>query len=597
MTAQDDRGSSAAGLEHEGHDVDPSPDKLEAAPTPTDVQFPDVARLELDRLLQQLRDRADDVLGTQDRLRGLLRANAAVAADLSLPVVLHRVAEAACELLGAGYAAIGVIGSDGQLEEFVHSGIPDEIVTRIGQLPRGHGILGMLIRDPTPLRLADLASHPASVGFPNDHPPMRSFLGVPIRVGDAVFGNLYVTERSGGAQFTAEDEQLAVALAVTAGGAIANARLFTESEQRRRWLLASGELTNQLLSADQPLVLITTTAALAAGADFATLAIPLGPDQLIVAAVSGPLAADLAERVAPLDASLAGRAIRTGKPGLVMDYRLEHPTIAVRVDIGPLIVVPLSAGERIRGALTLGRTADRAGFTETDLSMAASFATQAAIALELRDAGDAQLRLARVEDHDRIAADLHDHVIQELFALGMGLQGLASATDQPGHVARIVGYVDALDKVITTIRSTIFQMQTGHHNRAGLQARILDIATDHTPQLGYPPHVRFAGPLDLAVDEDLAADILAVIREAISNSARHAHATRLDISIALAGKVLILEITDNGRGLGTPTRSSGLANMRSRAERHDGTLIITTPDHGGTHLTWTANLPTPGHTT
>jgi signal transduction histidine kinase len=545
-----------------------------------------VERLELDSLLQQLRDRADDVLGTQSRLRGLLRANAAVAADLSLPVVLHRVAEAARDLLEARHAAIGVIGRDGQLEHFVPVGMPGEIVSR------GRGILGLPMpdTDPTPIRPAYLASHPGSAGFP----PGR-FLGVPVRVGEAVFGNLYVTERTDGGPFTAEDEQLATALAVAAGGAIANARLFTESEQRRRWLAASGELTNQLLSADteQPLTVITEQAATAAGADFATLALAHGDDQVIVAAVSGVLATDLAGRTAPSETSLCGHAIRTGKPALIADYRDESPAIAVSVEMGPLLVVPLAAGEHTRGALTLGRLADRAGFTETDLNMAASFATQAAVALELSDARDAHERLARAEDRDRIAGDLHDHVIQELFALGMGLQGLASVTDGPAHISRIVGYIDSLDHVISTIRGTIFQMQQPIvHDPTGLQARIVDIATQHTPQLGYTPQLRFAGPLDLAVTEGLAADVLAVIREAISNCARHAHATRLEISTALAHDLLTLEITDNGHGLGAPTRSSGLTSMRRRAEHHHGTLTITTPDQGGTHLTWTGNLPT-----
>ena len=557
------------------------------------LDFPDVARLELDSLLRQLRDRADDVLGTQGRLRGLLSANAAVAADLSLPVVLHRVAESARVLLDARYAAIGVIGGDRKLEQFVHAGMASELVTEIGELPLGRGILALLISHPTPIRLADLASHPAAAGFRPGHPPTGSFLGVPIRVGDAVFGHLYVTERSDGGEFSAEDEQLATALAVTAGSAIANARLFTESEQSRRWLQASAELTNRLLTAgtEQPLRVIARHAAAAAEADFAILALPHGDDQIIVAAVSGTPAAGLATRIAPMDTSLCGRAIRTGKPALIADYRDEDPAIAVSVATGPLLVVPLTAGEQIIGALALGRIADRPALTDMDLSMAASFAAQAAVALELSIARDAHQSGARAQDHERIAGDLHDHVIQELFALGLGLQGLASVTDRPAHVTRITGYIDSLDNVISAIRATIFEMQPSRHDRAGLQARILDIATEHTAQLGYTPQLRFTGPIDLAVDETLAADVLAVTREAISNCARHAQATRLVISIGLAHNLLTLEITDNGCGLGTPTRSSGLTNMRRRAEQRHGSLAITTPDHGGTHLAWSVNLP------
>ena len=555
------------------------------------LEFPGVARLELDFLLRELRDRAGDVIGVQGRLRGLLRANAAVTADLSLPVVLRCVAEAARDLLNARYAAIGVIGRDGQLEAFVHSGVPTATVDLIGHLPRGNGILGLLIRDPFSIRLNDLAAHPASSGFPPGHPPMRSFLGVPIRVGDAVFGNLYVAERTDGGQFSAEDEQLATALAVMAGGAIANARLFAESEQRRRWLVASAAVTNQLLAVgtEQPLSIVAEQALAAAEADFATLVLPHGDAEVIVAAGAGELATELVGRTTPLGDSPSGQAIRTGKATLVTDHGDSLTDLAL--DIGPLIVVPLTAENHARGALILGRLGGRTPFTEADLTMAASFAVQAVVALELVDSRNAQLQLSRMEDRDRIAADLHDHVIQELFAVGMGLQGLVSITEKPSQVARILEYITAIDQTISSIRTTIFGMRADSTDPSGLKAQILDIACQHTVQLGYSPNLRFAGPLDVAVTGALAADTLAVIREATSNCARHAHATRLDISIDLTNSLLLVEIIDNGRGMGTSSRSSGLSNMRRRAEAHRGTLSITTPARGGTHLTWTATTP------
>lgn len=579
-------------------DIDPASEEADSGHADGDrtregLEFPRVARLELDFLLRELRDRAGDVLGVQGRLRGLLRANAAVtAADLSLPVVLNCVVEAARDLLNARYAAIGVIGRDGQLEAFVHSGMPRATVDLIGHLPHGNGILGLLIRDPFSIRLNDLAAHPASSGFPPGHPPMRSFLGVPIRVGDVVFGNLYVADRIDGDQFNAEDEQLATALTVMAGGAIANARLFAESEQRRRWLVASAAVTNQLLAVgtEQPLSIVAEQALAAAEADFAILVLPHGDAKLIVAAGAGELATELVGRTTPLDDSLAGHAIRTGKATLVTDHGDSLTDVAF--DIGPLIVVPLTAGHHARGALILGRLAGRTPFTEADLTMAASFAVQAVVALEVVDSRDAQLQLSRMEDRDRIAADLHDHVIQELFAVGMGLQGLVSITEKPSHVARILEYINAIDQIISSIRTTIFEMRADSTDPSGLKAQILDIACQHTVQLGYSPNLRFAGPLDVAVTGALAADTLAVIREATSNCARHAHATRLDISIDLTNCLLLVEITDNGRGIGTPSRSSGLNNMRRRAETHHGTLSITTPARGGTHLAWTATAPT-----
>jgi signal transduction histidine kinase len=565
------------------------PGDARAADAAAGLGFPDMPRLELDQLLVQLVDRADDVLATQGRLRGLLRANALVAGELSLPVVLRQIVAAARDLVGARYAALGVLGRDGELEQFVHAGMDEELVGRIGELPRGRGILGLLTREPAPLRLADLSGHPASAGFPPGHPPMTGFLGVPVRIGEEVFGNLYLTERSRGGEFTADDEQLAIALAAAAGAAIANARRFAESEQRRRWLDASAELAPLLLSGEavQPHALITRLAAAAADADFGTLAVPHGADQVIVTSVTGELAAEMMNQTEALADSLAGQAIRTGKPSLVTGARREPVAAALGAGTGPLIVVPLAAGEQVRGALMLGRLAARPGYTETDLGMAASFAGHAAMAMELAQARADQISLAQAEDHDRIASDLHDHVIQELFAFGMTLQGHAARTD-PATAERVSGYADTVDEIIKKIRTSIFGLHQPRAAPAGLPARVMEIIDEHTAQLGFTAGIRFAGPLDPGPDEALAHDILAVTREALSNCARHAHASAVTISLALQEGLITLDITDNGRGLGTPARSSGLASMRHRAERNGGTFQLATPATGGTHLAWTA---------
>src|SRR5271165_7321511 len=497
--------------------------------------FPDVPRLELDQLLVQLVDRAGDVLATQGRLRGLLRANALVAGELSLPVVLRQIVGAARDLLGARYAALGVLGPDAGLEQFVHAGMDGELVTRIGDLPKGRGILGLLISEPVPIRLPDLSAHPASAGFPPGHPPMTGFLGVPVRIGEEIFGNLYLTEHSRGSEFTADDEELAIALAAAAGAAIANARRFAESEQRRRWLNASAELTPRLLSggAGPPHALITEYAAAAAEADFAAVTVPHGSDQVIVAGVAGQLTAGMMNRMAPLADSLTGQAIGTGKPILVTGDRREAAAAALGADTGPLVVVPLAAGERVRGALMLGRLATRPGFTETDLDMAASFAGHAAVAMELAQARIDQLTLAQAEDHDRIAGDLHDHVIQELFALGFRPECHAARSD-PVAAERINGYVDTLDEVIKKIRTSIFGLHQPRQAPAGLPARLMEIIEEHTPQLGFTAGI---------------------------------------ISLVLKDGLITLDITDNGRGLGTPARSSGLSSMRRRAQRNGGTLL------------------------
>ncbi len=563
------------------------------AAAPGGLSFPDVPRLELDQLLGQLIERADDVLAAQGRLRGLLRANAAVAADLSLPVVLRRIVDAARDLLGARYAALGVIGRDGLLEQFVHAGMGGDLVAEIGELPSGQGILGLLITEPVPIRLADLAAHPASAGFPEGHPPMGAFLGVPVRAGEEIFGNLYLTEPAHGGEFTAEDEELAIALAAAAGGAIANARRFTESEQRRQWLAATSDLTSLLLSgeASHPHQVIAEHGVMAAGADFAVLAVPDGTGQATVTATAGLTAGGLEGQVMPLDDSLAGRAILTGKPFLVTNYRHEQAAgDALSSAAGALMVIPVAAGEDVLGALIVGRIAGRPGFTDASLEMAASFATHAAVSLELAQARANQITVARTEDHDRIAGDLHDSVIQELFALGMGLQSLAGRIGTPVHAGQLIEYTDTIDKVIRKIRDSIFQVQAREPSPAGLRDRMLELIGEHAPQLGFTAGIAFAGSLDSATHGALTHDILAVTREALSNCARHAQATAVGIAVAVEDGVITLNVTDNGRGIGKPARSSGLTSMRHRAERNAGTLKLTTPADGGTCLTWTARL-------
>jgi signal transduction histidine kinase len=520
------------------------------------LSFPDVPRLELDQLLVQLVDNAEDVMAAQQRLRGLLHANALVASELSLPAVLRQIVAAARGLLGARYAALGVLGDDGRLEQFVHAGMDDELVRKVGDLPKG-------------------------------------FLGVPIRIGKEVFGNLYLTERAAGGEFTADDEELAVAIAAAAGAAIGNARRFTESEQRRRWLDASSELTPLLLSAGatKPHVLITRHAAAAAEADFAMLAVPRSTDQMIVAGAYGALAAHLMDRTVPLADSLAGQVMFTGMPCAVADGHTEAAAM-LGAGVGPLMIVPLAAGEHVRGVLMLGRPVTGPGFTETELEAAASYASHAAAILELAQARLDQITLAQVEDHDRIAADLQDHVVQDLFALGMSLQGHASRLDSVA-AERVNGYADTLDQVIARIRTSIFGLRQPRHHPGGLPARLLGIIEEQAPQLGFTADIRFAGPLELNTNMTLADDILAVTREALSNCARHAHATAVGISLALQDGLITLDIADNGRGRGMTTRSSGLTSMRHRAERNGGTFQLTTPGSGGTHLTWTARGGTP----
>jgi diguanylate cyclase (GGDEF)-like protein/PAS domain S-box-containing protein len=522
-------------------------------------------------------------------------AAATASAELNLPAVLRAVVDSARDLLGARYAALGVLGYDGRLEEFVHSGMDEATVERIGNLPRGHGVLGQLISHPVPMRLADLGSHPASVGFPAEHPPMGAFLGIPIVVGGEVFGDLYLTEPVTGGEFSARDQDLATVLAATAASAIANARRLGESEQRRRWLAASAELTFRLLGADTaPLQVITNAAAAAAEADVVTLTVLSGADTIVERAASGPLAAALTAGPRLSAGTVTDRVIRSGMPLIV---RIDDLTPEmVGLGIGAVMVVPLAAGDTVHAALTIARRDGRPSFSAAELDMASVFASQATLALELFDTRAAQLQLAALEGKNLIASDLHDHVIQELFATGMDLQRLAGKLERRADLDRLHAATESLDNVINRIRTTISALAPGpsaqlaEPTSEGLDVALLAVIEQAARQLDCTPTVRFSGPLDAVTDPALVDDLVAVTRELLSNCARHAVATSVCFSVAVTDELVRVVIADNGVGMGKSTRSSGLTNLRRRAERHGGTLEISSSETQGSCLDWTARL-------
>ena len=584
----DDRLGSDAGLAGSGEH-----------PDGRDLTFPDLPRLELDQLLAQLVERAQEVLATQGRLRGLLRANHMITGGLALPEVLHRIVEAARELAGARYAALGVLAPDGGLAEFVHVGFPPPLVDRIGHLPVGKGLLGALIDEPRPIRLRNLADDPRSSGFPENHPPMGSFLGVPIRIRDEVFGNLYLTESTRG-EFSAEDEELTTALAATAAAVIDNSHLYGAARLRGEWLQATAAITRGILAAAPddavaPLRLIAERSREVADADVVTIALPDGGQggDLRVSVAVGDNADSIMDLVVPLSASLSGRAITTGKP-LRLTSPDESPSLryagSAVIDAGPILVVPLRGSDRVHGVLNLVRLRGRAAFSAEDLDLATGFANQAAVALELAQARTDQQRAALFEERERIAADLHDHVIQRLFAAGLSLQALA-ATLGPGRATdRVMSTVGDLDATISQIRTAIFQLQqTPQTTARTLRARVLDLVGELAPALGFDPAVRFSGLLDTLADR-LSDDLLAVVREALSNIARHAHAHTAEIDLTAHEDRVTLTVRDDGVGLSDTTRRSGLANMRRRAENHGGDFMLEPGPGSGTLLTWTALL-------
>ena len=565
--------------------------------------FPDAPRLELDELLTQIIVRAEEVLATQGRLRGLLAANRTITADLTLPTVLRRVVEAGCQLVRARYGALGVLAPSGGLAEFVHVGLDEQTVARIGHLPEGKGLLGALIDDPRTIRLRSIDDDPRSVGFPPHHPPMTSFLGVPVLVRGKVFGNLYLTERIDGGEFTAEDEELVAALAATAGVAIENARLYEQSQRRQDWLQASAKITRHLLSAEgeEPLQLIAREARQIADADVVTVVLPTeSRERMMVEVAAGRAVDELTGMSYPIERTLTGLALTSGHPVLVddagdSDYDSHLSDV---LPVGPVMVLPLVGTSDTRGALVIARLRGRNRFDDADLDMATTFANHAALALELSDGRENQQRMVLLEDRDRIARDLHDHVIQRLFAAGLAVESVAARPGSDETSLRLQRVVTELDETIRQIRTSIFQLRGPLTAEVGtMRSAVLSVTSELEPVLGFQPRVTFAGPVDLAAPDASVDDLIAALREALTNVARHARARCVYVTVEATTDALVLEVTDDGVGIGDGSRWSGLANLRARAEHHGGTFSIgpseklPTDNYGqGTCLRWTIPL-------
>ena len=390
----------------------------------------------------------------------------AVGSQLELEVVLRQIVEAAVELVSARYGALGVIGEGGRLAEFVPVGLDEAEIARIHHWPEGRGLLGKLITDPQPLRLQDISADPGSSGFPEGHPPMRSFLGVPVRIRDEVYGNLYLTEKQGG-DFDEEDETLARALAAAAGVAIENARLYAEARRQQQWLRATGEVTQRLLSGDQPgevLELVTQRALEMSGADLVVLALPTRDrSSLVIEHACGDGAAGALGLVLPAQGSASGMVMASGKPLPVDDFGRDERVARVareHMPLGPAVLVPLGPAGDVRGVLTAGRRQGSLPLSADAVEMLITFAAQAGIGLELAEHRSDAQRLALFEDRDRIARDLHDLVIQRLFATGMSLQGTVALLGDPEAAHRVEKSIDALDETIRDIRSAIFSLQS-----------------------------------------------------------------------------------------------------------------------------------------
>jgi signal transduction histidine kinase len=556
-------------------------------------------RLQLDQLLEELQVRIDAVRGTRDRVHSLLEAVLSVGGDLDLAQVLRRIVEAAVVLVDAEYGALGVIEGT-RLSQFLTSGISAEQAQAIGPLPSGHGILGELIRHPEPLRLTEISDHPASHGFPPDHPPMHSFLGVPIRVRDEVFGNIYLTEKRGGAEFDGEDETVLRTLAVAAGVAIENARLYKAARDRQEWLEANAQIVSDLLSgAEEGAVLrgLVAHAGRILQADLGVIALPVGDstDLQVVIAV-GVDAEDHSGLVLPAQGSFMGAALAAGGSISTSEIR-KDPRVTVGPPrwqgLGPVVAVPMLGEDRARGVLLLGRAEQALPFTEDEIAPLAAFAGQAALAMELAERRRSAEQVALLEDRDRIARDLHDLAIQRLFATGMTLQSSLRFIDHPEANERILRAVDDLDETIKIIRSTIFGLRAkeADRKRLSLRARAVTAAESAARTLGFTPSVRMEGLIDTDVPQAVAEDVVAVLEEALSNVARHAQASAVEISLTVSSGRLALSVSDDGVGLPEQGRRSGLRNLAERAEHRGGDMTAAAREEGGTRLLWRVPLP------
>lgn len=558
------------------------------------------ARLSRHGLESRMHEQLDELIAGRDRMAMLLQVVTGITADLDLQATLRRIITAAIQLTGARYGALGVRAADGGLASFLHEGMDAELVARIGHLPVGKGMLGALLDRVDPLRLDDLTSHPAAVGFPEHHPPMRAFLGVPISIRGAVFGSLYVTDDRPGHRFSESDEIATQALASAAAAAIDNAQLFENVQALARWTQASREIMTALLSETEPpirpLQLIAERARELADAEQVIVLLPSDPDQepadndtLTVATAVGLDAEAVLGQDVPVTGSTTGQVFRSGTAIMADSFRYPIESFT---DIGDraAIVLPLRTADGVVGVIAVARHVDQPRFDNAQLKLMDDFAHHAALALTVSEARRRAQEFTVLADRDRIARDLHDHVIQRLFAAGMDLQGAAARARPPEVSQRLARIVDDLQATVDDIRTTIFNLQTSAATKPDFRARIQAVIAEITDNRDIHTTVRIEGPMT-AVGPSLAGTAEAVLIEAISNTVRHSGATRLTVTVTVDDDVII-DVLDNGHGIPADNqRHSGLANMTDRAVQAGGTCQISSPPTGGTHLRWTAPLP------
>ncbi len=568
-----------------------------------------LSQLRLRELLVEVQDRVDQIVEGRDRLDGLVEAMLVVTAGLDLERTLQTIVASAAKLVDARYGALGIVGEGRDIVEFVLEGMGQAEMAAIGRVPQGIGVLGLLLDDPKPIRLDDIGQHPASVGFPPGHPPMRTFLGVPVRIRDEIYGNLYLTEKSGGEPFTEDDEVLVEALAAAAGIAIDNARLYQQARTRQAWIESTRDIATRMLAGDDPAAVLGQMAdevltlahadgafiAVAATADSDSESGPeSGPESGLESAGGGELVvvdATGAARVPEPRPTIGGADSVLGRvltDGVARRLPIEDTDLLQRLmdDAGPAMVIPLRAGPG--GIVVVIRRRGAREFSQDHLDLMAAFTDQAALAWQLSTSRQRMQELTMIAERDRIARDLHDHVIQRLFAMGLTLQGTIARARSPEVAQRLTDTVDELHAVIQEIRTTIFDLHGGVPGTTRLRQRIDEAVAAFSGQ-GLRTSVHFVGPLSV-VDATLADHAEAVVREAVSNAVRHSGGRTLTVDVRVADD-LSIEVVDDGCGIPPGVTPSGLTNLSARAEEVGGHCEVTDAPGGGTVVRWVAPLP------
>ncbi len=526
----------------------------------------------------------------QERLDALMQAVVATASNLQLRDTLQRVLQAATTLVDAKFGALGVFDETEELVEFIPYGMSPDEQAGITHWPEGLGLIGLLAREPQAVRLERMGVHPAAVGLPAGHPKMDGFLGVPIRVGSETFGNLYLTEKRTG-PFTEEDERIVTMFAAAAGTAIRNARLYETVQRREAWTRAGAEIDMASLvgaSTDEILGLVARSARELSGATAALVATPDDSGRLRVRVIDW-LEPDVTTIEAgdeiPTDSSL-NLVVQSGASSIVSPDQVFANA--------PTLSVALRTSDRLLGVLALADVPD----WQLDAlvgELVQDFAARAAITLVLSEANAMRRELAVSLDRERIARDLHDFVIQRLFATGMVLDAISGREDVPDKVRIRVGKaVDDLDETVREIRQAIFNLTDTPDSQTVRSRASREVRASSEP-LGFTPSLRFEGAVDATLTGDRADTVIAALREALSNAARHAHATAIQVKLSVQDGRASLVVEDDGQGIGRTSRRSGLANLRARAELLGGSFETTSrADDSGTRVELLLPLPQAG---